>query len=336
MREAMRPMSLGEILDKTFQMYRTRFLRVFAVGALPSVIVLVFYTLSTGYSALLRHLQRTGASDYTLGSMTGWYFWIAGSLFLASLAGATALSLAALTEATARTFLGATFTIRGAYGSAWKRRWRNFSLFAMEFLIVVVIPWLAIYGILKLKRFQPVLAGLGGYGCTIVAAVLIPAVVVVAVWLLLRLSLGFPACVMEKVSAWRALKRSGVLSKKTKGRLLVVFLLGNALDLIFSLGVPYPVAIVTFIFAGAGGGGKHLDTHGVVLMYVILGLWIVVPSLVRPLYGIALTLIYYDQRMRREGYDVEKLMNSAGWTATETGTAEAIAVAPVRAEGAQG
>ena len=36
------------------------------------------------------------------------------------------------------------------------------------------------------------------------------------------------------------------------------------------------------------------------------------------LYPIALTLFYYDQRIRREGYDIERLMDSAGLNAPVT------------------
>jgi len=32
----------------------------------------------------------------------------------------------------------------------------------------------------------------------------------------------------------------------------------------------------------------------------------------RPLYPIAVTLIYYDQRIRLEGYDIERMMQNAG------------------------
>jgi hypothetical protein len=38
-------------------------------------------------------------------------------------------------------------------------------------------------------------------------------------------------------------------------------------------------------------------------------------SFLLPVYSIALTLFYYDQRIRKEGYDVEWLMEQAGLTA---------------------
>lgn len=34
-----------------------------------------------------------------------------------------------------------------------------------------------------------------------------------------------------------------------------------------------------------------------------------------PIFPIALTLIYYDQRIRKEGYDIERMMEAAGLNA---------------------
>jgi hypothetical protein len=34
-----------------------------------------------------------------------------------------------------------------------------------------------------------------------------------------------------------------------------------------------------------------------------------------PIYPIAITLFYYDQRIRLEGYDIERMMDAAGMTA---------------------
>jgi hypothetical protein len=46
-----------------------------------------------------------------------------------------------------------------------------------------------------------------------------------------------------------------------------------------------------------------------VLVYFFYALAAVVAG---PLYPIALTLLYYDQRSRKEGYDVERMMEEAG------------------------
>ena len=49
---------------------------------------------------------------------------------------------------------------------------------------------------------------------------------------------------------------------------------------------------------------------------------------VSPIYPIALTLLYYDQRIRREGFDVEWMMQSAGLVPAPP-TAEPPSAAPV-------
>jgi hypothetical protein len=43
--------------------------------------------------------------------------------------------------------------------------------------------------------------------------------------------------------------------------------------------------------------------------------WDTVFTLLAPIYPIAKTLFYYDQRIRREGYDIERMMDAAGMTA---------------------
>jgi hypothetical protein len=41
-------------------------------------------------------------------------------------------------------------------------------------------------------------------------------------------------------------------------------------------------------------------------------------TVIGPIFPIALTLFYYDQRIRHEGYDIERMMESAGLTAPVT------------------
>jgi hypothetical protein len=51
----------------------------------------------------------------------------------------------------------------------------------------------------------------------------------------------------------------------------------------------------------------------------------VVNTLIGPIYATGLTLFYYDQRIRNEGFDIEWMMRSAGLTAeTVTSTTEQI------------
>jgi hypothetical protein len=53
----------------------------------------------------------------------------------------------------------------------------------------------------------------------------------------------------------------------------------------------------------------------VVLLIVVYGAGFAIQAVTRPIYGIALTLFYYDQRIRQEGFDIEWLMHRAGLVA---------------------
>jgi hypothetical protein len=56
-----------------------------------------------------------------------------------------------------------------------------------------------------------------------------------------------------------------------------------------------------------------------------------VSALIGPLYPIALTLFYYDQRIRREGYDIERMMDAAGLNSLATPPFGASAASPAGA-----
>jgi hypothetical protein len=42
--------------------------------------------------------------------------------------------------------------------------------------------------------------------------------------------------------------------------------------------------------------------------------------LIGPIYAIGLTLFYYDQRIRKEGYDIEWMMQAAGLLPQQAGS----------------
>jgi len=43
-----------------------------------------------------------------------------------------------------------------------------------------------------------------------------------------------------------------------------------------------------------------------------------ISTLLAPIFPIALTLFYYDQRIRHEGYDIERMMDAAGMNAPKS------------------
>jgi MFS family permease len=318
---SLHPSSLGEILDRTAQLYRSRFFVFLGISVVPTVVVLVPFC---GFFLLLAWL----GSNSTSPPAEDWaktfavvFLVIVSLIALAIYAAIAALAMAAMNHAVSRAYLGERITIRDAYKAAWSRGWHYIGLLILEGIIVAAAPMAAWVVLVFLAAGAGVLAQRAGMGGDVndamvgLAAVLaIVALLCYCVWMLLRLSLAFPASVIEQIGAWSALKRSSALTKGTKGRIFLLYLLGAALTWLLSLGITIPLAIVMALVS-ASVGPQRAQALNLVMAFVIYGASFAIQALTRPIYGIALTLFYYDQRIRQEGFDIEWLMQRAGLTA---------------------
>jgi hypothetical protein len=150
----------------------------------------------------------------------------------------------------------------------------------------------------------------------IVMIVVFTAMAGYAIFMTLCVSLAFPGCVVETINAGTAIKRSFRLSKGTRGRIFVLYLLGAVLGWIVSM-----VVLVIFVFVLALNPGLNRPQNeqmmGMAMIFLIYGSSFAVQSLTKPVYSIALMLFYYDQRIRKEGFDIEWMMERAGLRAGE-------------------
>jgi hypothetical protein len=162
----------------------------------------------------------------------------------------------------------------------------------------------------------------GGALLGLAAILLLAGLVGYAIWTLLRLSLAFPTCVVEQTGAWAALKRSSVLSNGTKGRIFLLYLLGVALTWLLSMGVTLPLMIILFLIPGMNSP-QRAQTAGMAMIFIMYSAVFAIQTLIKPVYGIALVLFYYDQRIRREGFDIEWLMRQAGMAPEPAATPKA-------------
>jgi hypothetical protein len=137
------------------------------------------------------------------------------------------------------------------------------------------------------------------------AVVMMLAGIFVVFWMLLRWALSIPASVMENLGVHRALKRSSVLTKGGIGRIFVMLLLVVAITIV----IQYAIQIPMFFLLWKSRGVLTLSTQIVASLGGSFS-----GAFVLPIYSIALTLFYYDQRIRKEGYDVEWLMEQAAVT----------------------
>lgn len=141
----------------------------------------------------------------------------------------------------------------------------------------------------------------------VIFLLMIPAFVYV-VLMSLRYALALPACVLEDLSMRKALRRGIDLSKGGRGRIFVLGLLVGVIK----------VGLVSisqaFFFIAAF---KHHGQVGAGLTAVSQVIGFFTNTFLGPIYATGITLLYYDQRVRHEGYDIEWMMHSAGLSAPE-------------------
>jgi hypothetical protein len=326
MNDRLHPMTLSEILDRTAQLYRSRFLVFFGIGVIPAGTVLVS---AAALFAVLAWIGSAGSSSsvpsIVLASMTLLF----GSMIaMPACLGTTALGTAAMSDAAARVFLGEKISIREAYKTAWKRGWRYLGLYVLKALIIAGAPTVLGFVFLMFVSAGTALfarqLGAGGQLLLGVSMFLLFILVVsYVIWMLLRLCLSFPVTVVEQLSATDALKRASMLSSGTRGRIFLLYLLCTVLGWVLAVGVAVPAFIALALVPGLQGP-QHSETLGMAMMFVSYGSTFAVQAFTKPVYAIALTLFYFDQRIRKEGFDIEWMMHQAGMVAPPAPEPEAI------------
>src|SRR5208283_3400480 len=104
MRESLRPMSTGELLDRTFMLYRKNFLLFVGIATVGPAAYLVFQLLTIGSAVLPAANPRhttTALASLSFGLIFGFVVMLAGM----------AISQAATVKAVAAVHLGRTITI---------------------------------------------------------------------------------------------------------------------------------------------------------------------------------------------------------------------------------
>ena len=138
MNEPLHPLTLSEILDRTAQLYRSRFLVFLGIGTIPAGTVFVFAAGVFAFFLWMGVHQKNGG---TVADSFVWTFLILiVALAIPASLGASAVGEAAMSDAAARLFLGDKITIRSAYKATWKRGWRYVGLYLLQGLVIVGAP----------------------------------------------------------------------------------------------------------------------------------------------------------------------------------------------------
>jgi hypothetical protein len=302
MTEPLRPMSTGQVLDHTFALYRNHFLLFVGIATVGPAANIVFQLLVVGANV---------GSPFSVGQRATTPAAIGGLLvsmifgYLILLAG-MAVSHAATVKAVAAVHLGRESSVIGAYKALWGR---FLSLFGILLLILISMAGAgAAIGLVILAPLFIGIAALGrsagaGPGGAVIAGivgfVVVLLIFVILIWIYVRYALAIQACVVENLGPINSLKRSAFLSKGSRWRVVAIYLVFLVLSMILAFGL------------GAVAGGVGTLLHNRIAAAVIIYLaGFIAGSITGPLATIGLSLLYYDERVRKEAFDLQLMMSS--------------------------
>jgi len=123
--------------------------------------------------------------------------------------------------------------------------------------------------------------------------------------LTVRWSLSIQAKVLEDLSATDAWSRSSQLSEGNRWRIFVIWLLFVALSIAVAMLVQWPVTFASIMITRNMGPSAQIwaQIASAVSSFVS-------QCLVAPLSTIAFSLVYYDERVRKEALDLQLMMTT--------------------------
>ncbi len=270
----LRPLSLGEILDRTFSLYRRHFLLFLGITAIPQLLILALnltQTLLTKMpavpeSAPVEQFQSAASGGMMafgiVGVLVGLVIYFVAYLFAQ---GGTVFAVSEL-------YLGRTTTIGASLG---RMRGQLGSL-----LGVLLLNGLAIMG----------------------AALFL---IIPGIYVACRLIICVPAALLEDLGPRSSLERSFRLTQGYAGRAFVIFLL---------YGILLYAAILLFMFPFLIAAGLAAKDPGMMRFWLALSQVgnFLAAVLVGPFLTIATAVYYYDLRVRKEAFDLQFMMNPGG------------------------
>lgn len=276
-----RPLAAGELLDRSFGIYRRLFTPLILIQLLCVAPLLPFQL----------YLVASGRETSPL------YFLLVLVSFVLS-----ALASAATARLISESYLGreerAGTALRGA----------------VPMIGPLLLVSLGLGLVLMLSAMPAMLMMAGGAAVAVVAAegggggaptLLLMlagfALLVLPVAAFAALSVATPALIIERIGAGAALSRSWALTRGSRLRVVGILLVVLVLIMIPFIGLGLLAAML-----GLGGGTEGQQS------ILVLVLTYVVSILLTPWFYGVLTLLYYDFRVRREGFDLEMLAQQLG------------------------
>jgi hypothetical protein len=259
----LRPLSIGEMLDAGFKLFRHRFGTLMVCVLVPVVPLSILSTIIVGSVDDAAFDVNAPASDSSSVDVA--------NLIDNLLSGAAAaIAIAACFKVISSAYLGE----RADAGTSLR--------YGLSRLLPLVVAYFA----------MSICVGIG------LVLLLVPGIFLAVKW-----SMTFPAIVAERAGPFAALRRSWELTRghwwRTFGTLLVVVLISFVLSIA--------------ILVGFGAAVATSDSISELAFAVLLtAVTIIVLAILYPLTAAVVTVLYYDLRVRNEGFDLQLLARGVG------------------------
>jgi hypothetical protein len=281
----LRPLSIGELLDRTFSLYRRNFLLFIGISAIPQLLVLALQLAQTAFMPTRVVVQPPAASQLALpGFSTGGVLGVFGLAIVGLVVyliaylfsqGGTVFAVSELYLGRATTINQSLSRVRGELGSLFGVIFLNGLVTGVAFLLLI-IP---------------------------------------GIYMACRLCVCIPAALLENLGPRESLERSFRLTKDNVGRaFLILFLYVVILyAALFLFDMPFAIGAQ---FAAHDPAMLRLLTALMQVGNFVAGV------LITPVLTIASSIFYFDLRVRKEAFDLQLMMNplAGGVPAPRTAT----------------
>jgi Membrane domain of glycerophosphoryl diester phosphodiesterase len=313
----LRPLSLGELLDRTFTLYRSHFWIFVGIMAIPAAFVVPAQILISSLQSSFMNVTPGRAptlpsAGYIVGLVAGYFamMLVFGIVY--------SIAVGAATCAVAESYLGQTSTVRGSYAKIRAKYWKLMGVVANIALRVigVLLAVMAVGGgfIALIALSTP-----GTRNPLVVAAMFLVFMVfylialAFCVWFALRYAISIPVLMIEDLGVMATIRRSVFLTRGRRGHIFLALLVAAIIAYVGVFLFQGPFTIATMVAAARG----HLP------------LWLASCTAIAGAIGSAVTgpislivtvLLYYDTRIRKEAFDLQFMMSSLGQPAPTAGT----------------
>lgn len=299
---ALRPLGLGEMLDLAITLYRKNFLTLVGISAVVSVPILILQSIAALFALPTDLLSATDRTSAAFSSPTAVLIFV-GGYFLISILSALAeiYKAGAMAAVVSAGYLGRAITIRQAYGQALHRWFALFvsTLFMGLVNVICLSPFIVIFSLSMALS----IAETSSSSASAVVGLAILCLCIISIPLLLfwiyvttRLTFYTQAIVLEKLGVRGGLGRSWRLVKNSFWRVWGTMLL---LGIFVYLLTMVPTFAVQFGASALLPGSIALSTIANSTINTLVAI------LITPIQFAVLTILYYDLRIRKEGFDLQ-------------------------------